>query len=91
MRPALIGLCTVFATLAADVRSGSPQESFFSRRYCTHGGSDQSSGTPDCSYSTWEQCVASARGLARYCAENPNWRPQGSNGNERTPRRRTGR
>jgi hypothetical protein len=73
MRLALIGLATVVAVLAVDVPSSDAQ---FSRRYCTMGGSSQSSGEPDCSYNTWEQCVASASGLARYCGENPFWKSQ---------------
>jgi hypothetical protein len=71
MRFALIGLASAFAVLALGVPSSDAQESFFNKRYCTFGGSEQSSGQPDCSYNTWEQCRASASGLARYCGENP--------------------
>ena len=70
MRPALIGLATLVAILAASAPSGHAQESFFNKRYCTMGGRG-GSGVPDCSYNTWEQCRASASGLARYCGENP--------------------
>jgi hypothetical protein len=75
MRTIMIGLVTTVAALAAHVPSSDAQP----RRYCTFGGSDQSSGEPDCSYSTWEQCRASASGLARYCGENPEylWRARG--------------
>src|ERR1700754_2642599 len=70
MRLGLIGSAAMIAALAAGMSSSDAQ---FSRRYCTMGGSSQSSGEPDCSYNTWEQCMASASGLARYCGENPEW------------------
>ena len=85
MRPALLGLAALLAALAAELQSSSAQESFFNRRFCTLGGA-RSSGLADCGYNTWEQCVASARGLGRYCGENPNWRPEPPSGNERRPR-----
>ena len=87
MRQFLLGLAAVIAAWTADVPSGSTQESFFNSRFCTMGGGDRSSGMPDCGYNTWEQCVASARGLGRYCSENPNWRPQASNSTRRTRRK----
>ena len=87
MRPALIGLATLVAILAANAPSGHTQESFFNKRYCTMGGRG-GSGMPDCSYNTWEQCRASASGLGRYCAENPNWKAERTGGNERSPRRK---
>lgn len=90
MRPVLIGLVTLIIAMAANAPSGHTQESFFDKRYCTMGGDNESSGVPDCSYNTWEQCRASASGLGRYCTENPYWKPEGSGGKERTPRRRTG-
>ena len=72
MRLLLTGLAIVFATLALDVTSSDAQ--FFSRRFCTFGVLNSEAAEPDCSFNTWEQCVASARGLGRYCAENPFWR-----------------
>jgi Protein of unknown function (DUF3551) len=76
MRLALIGVVPIAAALAADVQSGGAQESFFNARYCTQttGSSPGSNGVPDCAFHTWQQCVESARGLACYCMENPNWR-----------------
>ena len=73
MRFASMGLATVFAVLALGVPSSVAQESFFSKRFCTFGGGHDSSGFPDCSYNTWEQCRASASGLGRYCGENPQY------------------
>jgi hypothetical protein len=61
--------------LMANAQSGNAQQSFFNERFCTAGGSGEGgSGTPDCAFQTLEQCVASARGLGRYCVENRFWR-----------------
>jgi len=72
MRLALIGLVTVAAALAVAAQSGraQTQESFFNERYCVPGGE---SDVLDCSYRTWQQCIASARGLTNVCVENPFW------------------
>ena len=74
MRSALIGLATVAAALAAGVLSGSAQESFFNKQFCAmSAGGDTVSPFNDCSFHTWDQCVASARGLGRWCTTNPWW------------------
>jgi len=78
MRVVIMGLATIAAALAADVSSGSAQDSFFNERFCAQpgaggGGNPGSSAIPDCSFHTWEQCIASARGLGRYCTTNPWW------------------
>ena len=75
MRLAALGLVTA-AALIAGGHSGSARESFFNNRYCTQvAGDDQTgSGIADCAFHTWEQCIAAARGLGRYCSENPSWR-----------------
>jgi uncharacterized protein DUF3551 len=67
MRLALIALVTVAAALATGVQLSSAQDSFFNARYCTRpGGTDTADrGIPDCAFNTWEQCIASARGLGR--------------------------
>jgi len=88
MRPAFIGLVAVVALSAASTSPGAAQESFFNERYCTIGGSEWGGGIPDCAYHTWEQCVASARGLGRYCSENWNWKAKAASRDERTPRRK---
>jgi hypothetical protein len=85
---ALIGLTAVIATLAASAPSSSAQESFFNKRYCTIGGGSRSSGISDCAYNTWEQCLASASGLGKYCSENPFWKPETTGRSERPPRRK---
>jgi hypothetical protein len=79
MRLALIALGTLTATLASDMRSVSAEESFFNDRYCTQGGTNSSGGAGlDCAYHTWQQSIASARGLGRFRMENPPWHPQAS-------------
>jgi hypothetical protein len=86
MRLALIGLAVVIATVSADAPSSSAQESFFNKQYCAIGGGGRGSGISDCGYNTWEQCLASASGLGKYCSENPFWKPEAG---ERTSRRKT--
>jgi hypothetical protein len=72
VRIALVRLVTITAALAADVQSGSAQESFFNDRYCTRGGGK--SGQLNCAFNTWQQCIETARGSAdRYCTVNPFW------------------
>ena len=80
MRRAFIGVAMIAAALAAGVQSGSAQESFFNERFCARGTGESPGGSfPDCSFRTWDQCIASARGLGRWCTTNPWWhgpRPQ---------------
>ena len=73
MRSALIGLATIAAALAADAQTGSAQESFFNERFCTRSTGGELVGPMDCSFKTWQQCIESARGLGRFCLENPFW------------------
>ena len=58
------------AALTAAAQSGRAQESFFNERFCVSGGED---GVLDCSYRTWQQCIASARGLTNVCVKNSFW------------------
>jgi hypothetical protein len=69
MRIAMIALVTI----AAATQSGSAQESFFNERFCTRNTGGELSGPMDCSFKTWQQCIESARGLGRFCLENPFW------------------
>ena len=69
MRLALTGL-VMAAALTAAAQSGRAQESFFNERFCVSGGEDD---VRDCSYRTWRQCIASARGLTNVCVENSFW------------------
>ena len=70
MRLALTGL-VIAAALAAGAQSGRAQESFFNDRFCARGGGAESDAFPDCSFHTWEQCIASARSEGRWCTTNP--------------------
>ena len=73
MRLALTGL-DMAAALAAGSQSGRAQESFFNERFCARStGGDMGTGPMDCSFKTWQQCIESARGLGRFCLENPFW------------------
>ena len=89
MRLVLMGFATMIAILLADMPSGSAQESFFNARYCTR--SMGFGGGLDCAFHTWEQCIASARGLGRSCMENPQWRGGAAGGKEKTQRPKSGR
>ena len=75
MRIVLIAIIAVLTATAVHVTSSNAQGSFFNERFCTYGGGGGgfSSGAPDCAFHTWEQCIASARGLGRYCTTNPWW------------------
>ena len=86
MHSVLIFVAAAVALFATDKTAAQP--TFFNKRYCLQSSSSR---VPDCSYNTWEQCRASASGLSRYCAENPNWKPEGAGGNARAPRRKQGR
>jgi hypothetical protein len=73
MRTALLGFAALIATIVAYAPTSSAQESFFNDRYCAIGGGGRGSGISDCAYNTWEQCLATASGLGKYCSENPFW------------------
>jgi hypothetical protein len=75
MRLALRGLVTAAAALVVSVQSGSAQESFVHERFCTRNTAGEQGGPMDCSFKTWQQCIESARGLGRFCMEDPFWRP----------------
>jgi len=77
MRLAIIGILTVAAGLAADVRAARAQtESFYNHRYCA--SSAISRGQLNCPYDTYAQCMRVPFEPGRYCTENPFWRgPRG--------------
>ncbi|HEY7298165.1 MAG TPA: DUF3551 domain-containing protein [Xanthobacteraceae bacterium] len=74
MRLAVVAVAVIIAALTEDMNSAAAQESFFNERFCTRGGGARGGGDLDCAYHTWAQCIATARGLGRYCTENPFWR-----------------
>jgi hypothetical protein len=67
MRGALLALmvgCAASATVAMPASAD--------YRYCIRG-CDFGAGPGDCSFTTYQQCQASASGRTATCAENPNF------------------
>lgn len=68
MRKALLAILALSAAQAASV-AGSLPAAAHDYRYCLQG---RGVGIPgDCSYSSYDQCMASASGRAVYCNINP--------------------
>jgi hypothetical protein len=61
MRVASMAVLAVAAALAAGLQ---PAGAVHNDRYCMRG---------DCSYHTWEQCMASASGHGAHYRKNPRW------------------
>ena len=81
MRHILAGLAVAVALLAAHAASAQNT----TRPYCIrdgHGGP----GMWDCSYYSWQQCLASASGAGGTCWENPNYRGPKKKGATAPPR-----
>jgi hypothetical protein len=51
-----------------------PSEAQSARPYCLQGGRGGTGGMLDCSYHTWEQCLASIGGGGDSCSINPDYR-----------------
>jgi hypothetical protein len=73
MRRILLALGMVTVALVSGAQSGETREL---RPYCLQGGRGTTGGTLDCSYYTWEQCLASIGGGGESCSINPEigWR-----------------
>jgi hypothetical protein len=68
MRKALLAILALSAATAATVGGSSPAAAH-DYPYCLQG---RGVGIPgDCSYSSYDQCMASASGRAVYCNINP--------------------
>jgi len=68
MRKALLAILALSAAAAASVAGSSPAAAH-DYPYCLQG---RGVGIPgDCSYSSYDQCMASASGRAVYCNINP--------------------
>ena len=63
-------IAALIVATALTAGTGHAQESFFNERFCTRSVSGDLSGPMDCSFWTWHE---SARGLGRFCLENPFW------------------
>jgi len=71
MRAILLGLGFLVAMVAADIQSASAATA--PRPWCVRDGSF-GRGSWDCTYYTFEQCLASASGNNGSCEQNPNYR-----------------
>jgi len=68
MRKTLLALMTVLAAGTASMVGSAPAAAY-DYPYCLQG---RGVGIPgECSYATYEQCMASASGRNLYCAINP--------------------
>jgi hypothetical protein len=72
IRQLLIGFGAVTIVCAATVQESVAEP----RAYCLQGGRTSTGGMLDCSYYTWEQCLASIGGGDESCSRNPEiaWR-----------------
>jgi hypothetical protein len=66
MRRAMWALMVGFAASAASAIPAAAQDYPFCIKGCDFGA-----GRGDCSFSSYQQCQASAAGRDAYCAENP--------------------
>ena len=64
----LVALLTLAAAYALTPNAASAQGSSFCLRGCDFG-------VGDCSYSSYQQCQASAAGRTAWCETNPDYRP----------------
>jgi len=68
MRIAMVAIFALSAVAAVTVGSPTPA-SAYEYPYCAQG---KGFGVPgDCSYSSYDQCLAAASGRGLYCAVNP--------------------
>ena len=68
MRNAMLAILALSAATAVTVASPTPAAAY-DYPYCVQG---RGIGIPgDCSYSTYQQCLASASGRGLYCNVNP--------------------
>lgn len=77
MRFVLIGCGVFVAALAANVGNSNAQG--YSNAWCTDGSGRGNNGNLSCAFSSYEQCLATARGLGMNCVRNPDYgRSRGS-------------
>ena len=69
MRTLLIGFGVVALALTATFRTGSAQRGY-DNNWCISEGV-HGAGSMDCTYSTFQQCLASRSGNGGTCVENP--------------------
>ena len=81
----IAAIAAIITVIGAYPLPASAQESFWNDQYCTTG---RGASIPDCGHRTWQECVESARGLGRWCIENPFWHGHVQSRVEPPPRRR---
>jgi Protein of unknown function (DUF3551) len=74
MRKAVWGLMAIGAASAANVVPAAAREYPFCIRGCDYG-----STLGDCSFSSYQQCQATASGRLAYCGENPYFKDSARN------------
>lgn len=70
MRLIFAGLAAAIAILTVNVQSASAQPGGTTRPFCIRDGIG-GAGSWDCSYHTWQQCLASVQGAGGSCQANP--------------------
>jgi hypothetical protein len=84
MRLILAGLAATMAILAVDTLPAAAQPGGTRNPYCIRDGV-MGRGNWDCSYHTWQQCLASQSGNGGTCVANP-WY-EGPRQGQRRPQR----
>jgi hypothetical protein len=86
LRAAGLGIAITAATSATSTalaQSGA----WGPRAFCTLGDAPNGgTGSPNCAYYSWEQCMASASGTGNHCTANPFYK--GAAKGEKAPRKR---
>ncbi len=83
---AIAALGAVAMLLAADMQPAEAQFSSSRNPYCIRDGIG-GRGNWDCSFHTWQQCIASAHGAGGWCTANPNYQPRKSQRRQQKKRR----
>lgn len=81
MRLILAALTATAALLALEISTASAQPGGTRNPYCLRDGA-MGRGTWDCSFHTWQQCLASQQGNGGTCVRNP-WYDGGRRGSRR--------
>jgi hypothetical protein len=74
MKTSLLSLSAALVTIAAGTLAGTPARADVEYPWCTI--TSLNLGTPDCSYSTIEQCRAAIVGGGGFCQPNARAAPQ---------------
>ena len=83
MRHAMLALMALTATCAIDIAPAAAKDFPYCIKGCDFGG-----GAGDCSFSSYQQCLATAAGRDATCAANPNFSQNADLQPNRSSRRR---